>query len=118
MPTGDRIVFSVEREHRHGPIEKDRIDRPNELRPHLARSAFVTARLGLQRARGANEALTSMGLPALLLDEDGTVIEANSLIENLGDHLQWRAQNRIALADSRANVLLSAALAALGTPPN
>jgi len=73
--------------------------------------------LGLQRAKGANEALTSMGLPALLLDEAGTVIEANCLIENLGDHVQWRAQNRIALTDSRANDLLSAALAALDTHP-
>ena len=44
-------------------------------------------------------------------------IEANSLIENLGDHLQWRAQSRIALTDSRANELLSAALAALDSHP-
>ena len=41
----------------------------------------MSARLGLQRAKGANDALTSMGLPALLLDESGTVVEANRLIE-------------------------------------
>jgi DNA-binding CsgD family transcriptional regulator len=117
MPTGDRIVFSVEREHRRGPIEKDRIDRLNELRPHLARSAFVTARLGLQRAKGASDALTAMGVPALLLGLDGTVIEANPGIENLGDHVQWRAQSRVVLTDSRANELLSAALAALDINP-
>ena len=45
------------------------------------------------------------------------MIEANSLIENLGDHLQWRARSRIALTDSRANELLSAALAALDSNP-
>ncbi|MDO8398044.1 MAG: helix-turn-helix transcriptional regulator [Bradyrhizobium sp.] len=115
LPTGDHIVFSIERDHSRGPIEKERVELLNELRSHLARSAFVAARLGLQRARGAKEALTAMGLPALLLGQDGTVIEANPLIEDLPDHLQWRAQNRIALADGHANELLRAALAALDT---
>ncbi len=113
LPTGDHIVFSIERDHSRGPIEKERVELLNELRSHLARSAFVAARLGLQRAKGANEALASMGLPALLLGLDGTVIEANPLIEDLSGHLQWRAQSRIALTDGRANDLLWAALAAL-----
>ena len=117
MPTGDRIVFSIEREHSRGPIEKDRVETLNELRSHLARSAFVAARLGLQRAKGASEALTSMGLPVLLLGQDGAVIEANPLVEDLPDHLQWRARNRIALMDGRANDLLWAALAALDSDP-
>jgi DNA-binding CsgD family transcriptional regulator len=117
LPTGDQIVFSIEREHSRGPIEKERVELLNELRSHLARSAFVAARLGLQRAKGANEALTAMGLPALLLGLDGTVIEANPLIADLADHVQSRAQNRIALTDSRANELLSGALAALDTHP-
>ena len=117
MPTGDNIVFSVEREFSRGPIEKERVNRLNELRPHLARSAFVTARLGLQRAKGAGETLTSMGLPALLLDEGGAVLEANHLMEALSDHVQWRARDRIALTDGRANELLWASLAALDTAP-
>ena len=91
LPTGDNIVFSIERDHSRGPIEKERVELLNELRSHLARSAFVAARLGLQRAKGANEALTAMGLPALLLGQDGTVIEANPLVEDLPGHLQWRA---------------------------
>jgi DNA-binding CsgD family transcriptional regulator len=110
MPTGDHIVFSVERDHSRGPIEKERVATLNELRSHLARSAFVSARLGLQRARGANDVLTSMGLPALLLDESGTVVEANRLIEDMSGHVHWRARNRIVLTDARANEQLSAAL--------
>lgn len=115
MPTGDRIVFSIERDYSRGPIEKERVEALNELRSHLARSAFVTARLGLQRAKGAKDALTSMGLPALLLGQNGAVIEANPLIENLPGHWQCRAQNRIVLTDARANELLSGALAGLDT---
>ena len=117
MPTGDHIVFSIERDHDRGPIERERVEALNELRSHLARSAFVAARLGLQRAKGASEALTAMGLPALLLSRDGTVIEANSLIADVSAHMQWRARNRITLADGAANDLLSSALAALDGHP-
>lgn len=113
IPTGDNIVFTVERDYSRGPIEKERVDRLNELRPHLARSGFVTARLGLQRAKGASETLTLLGLPALLLDQSGAVIEANPLIEALSDHVQCVARNRISLTDARADELLSASLAAL-----
>ena len=45
------------------------------------------------------------------------MVEADRLIEDLGDHVQWRAQNRIALTDGRANELLWAALAALDGDP-
>ncbi len=113
LPTGDRIVFSVERDHDRGPIEKAQVEILNELRSHLARSAFVAARLGLQRAKGASQTLTAMGLPALLLDHDGAVIDANTLIANLSQHFQWRARSRIALTDPRANEQLGAALAGL-----
>ena len=59
-----------------------------------------------------------MGLPALLLGQDGTVISANPLVEALSDHVQWRAHNRVALSDGRANELLWAALAALESNPD
>jgi hypothetical protein len=36
MPTGDNIVFSVERAYDSGPIEKDDVQTLNELRPPLA----------------------------------------------------------------------------------
>ncbi|QUS38772.1 LuxR family transcriptional regulator [Tardiphaga alba] len=117
MPTGDNIVFSVERDFSRGPIERERVTLLNELRGHLARSAFVAARLGLQRAKGASDTLSAMGLPALLLGLDGTVIEANAQIADMPTQLQWRANNRVALLDSRANELLGAALAALNNDP-
>ena len=115
MPTGDNIVISVERDFGSGPIERQHVEQLNEFRPHLARSAFVSARLGLQRAKGASEALTALQLPALLLDETGVVIEANALSETLGDVVKWGAQNRLVLGDKRAGEMLTAALAALGT---
>ena len=118
MPTGDNIVFSVERAYKQGPIEKEQVNTLNELRPHLARAALISARLGLQNAKGASNTLAVLGLPALIMDETGVVIEANALMDELPGHVQWRAQNRIALADVRANELLWASLPALDKSPD
>jgi DNA-binding CsgD family transcriptional regulator len=113
VPTGDNIVFSVEREYGGGPIQPEQVAWLNSLRPHLARSAFVTARLRLQRAQGASEALTALALPAVLLDGNGAAIEANPLARDLGELIVWGANNRVLLADKRANEMLHGALAAI-----
>lgn len=116
MPTGDNIVFTVERPFQQGPIERAKVDTLNELRPHLARAALISARLGLQNAKGASDTLAVLGLPALILDESGVVIDANSLMEGLTGQVHWRSQDRIALADPRANAILWAALPKLDAP--
>ncbi len=117
MPTQDNIVFTVERDFARGPVEREKIEVLNELRPHLARAALIAARLGLRSAQGASSTLATMGLPALLLDADGTVLDANELTSSLQEHLHWRSQNRIALTDKTANDLLWASLPALGQSP-
>lgn len=116
MPTGDNIVFSVERAFERGPIEKAQINVLNELRPHLARAALISARLGLKNAQSASNMLAAIGLPALILDPHGVVIEANALMVELPEHVQWLAHNRIALKDASANALLWGALPALDAP--
>ena len=116
MPTGDNVVFSIERDFERGPIERDYVDHLNTLRPHLARSAFLTARLGMQRISGATETLTAIGLPALALDAGGAVVEANELAQALTDHLHWGPQNRLVMTDKRASQWLHDGLAALGDP--
>lgn len=118
MPTGDEIVVSIERAFERGPIEPEHVERLNVLRPHLVRAALVTARLGLQRAKGAADALTALGLPALLVDEMGRVVEANPLIEALTDKVRFGMNNRLILADSRANETLASALSQIETLPS
>ena len=113
MPTGDSIVFSVERQFERGPIEQNHVQILNELRPHLSRAALIAARLSLKSASSASNVLALMGLPALVIDESGVVVEANSLMNELPDHVHWRAQNRIALSDTNANTLLWASLPSL-----
>ena len=111
MPTGDNIVFSIERQLDQGPIERNHVERLNELRPHLLRSAFVSARLGLQRAQGAGETLARFGLPALVLDADGKFVEANERADTIADHIKFKAPDRrVAFADRRAGAFLTSAL--------
>jgi hypothetical protein len=46
-PTGDVLFLSVERTHERGPVEDAVIQQLDPLRPHLARSALMSARLQL-----------------------------------------------------------------------
>jgi DNA-binding CsgD family transcriptional regulator len=111
LPTEDNIVVTIERNFEAGPIDAERVLQLDAIRPHLARSALVSARLGLQRAQSAADALVALGLPALLLDEDGKVVGTNSLADSLTAPIQWRSGDRFALADRKAHALLLEALA-------
>jgi DNA-binding CsgD family transcriptional regulator len=64
-------------------------------------------------ARGATEALALVGLPALVINEQGKVLAANHLIEALTGCVHWRAQDRVALKDGGADKLLRDAIATL-----
>lgn len=115
LPTGDNIVFSIERAFDGGPIEPENVARLNGLRPHIARSALVSARLQLKRAEGATEALAALRLPALLLHANGDVAEASPMVEGLDEHLVWGATGKLRLTDKQADKMLAEALAALSS---
>ncbi len=113
LPTDDNIVFSVERRYEQGPVERDKVERLNTMRPHLARSAMISARLQLQRASGAGEALNALQLPSLLVDAQGKVVQTNPLADALTDLIVPGAFGKLALVDRAANDLLAKAIAGL-----
>jgi DNA-binding CsgD family transcriptional regulator len=113
LPTGDELFLSFEREHSRGPVETAAVEQLDALRPHLARTALMSARLQLERAHAAAATLASIGLPALVFDRAGRVLVANELMERLSDHVHWRARDRFALTDSKADVLLRQAVETL-----
>ena len=113
VPTGDSLLITVERDRARGPVEPSIIQHLDALRPHLARSALLSARLQLERARVASETLAMLGLAALVIDATGKVIVANALSETLGDRIHWRAQNRISLKGAAADALFQQAVAQL-----
>src|SRR5262249_49014207 len=81
LPTGENAMFVLSRRIEFGPFERAAAQRLDELRPHLARSVLISARLQLERARVASEALAAMRIPALVLSETSKVLAVNSLIE-------------------------------------
>jgi PAS domain-containing protein len=110
IPTGENVIFVMTRRTERGPVERAVVQKLDELRPHLARSGLLSARLQLERARAASEALALIGLPAPVLNEQGKVLAANHLIEAMTSYVQWRAQGRVSLKDSAADQLLSDAI--------
>lgn len=113
LPTEERILISLEREFARGPVEPGAIEHLDILRPHIARSALIAARLQLDRAQVASATLAALGLPALVLDHTGRVLAANELIEALTGMVLWLAHGRVALNDKAADRLLRDAIAVI-----
>src|SRR5690606_34207862 len=74
VPTGDTLVLHSEGAFHLGPFAPKVIRRLNGLRPHLARSALISARLAFERARTAVDTLAGLGLAACAVSSSGTVI--------------------------------------------
>lgn len=114
LPTGETMVVTFERDRQRGPVEPAVVDQLDVLRPHLARSALIATRLRLQRAQAISETLAAIGIPAIVFDATGRVLEINSLIEALDGIVRWEARDRFAFADLAADTLLQQAIETLG----
>jgi DNA-binding CsgD family transcriptional regulator len=113
IPTGENVLITTPRRIERGPVERTIVQTLDELRPHLARGVLLSARLQLERARVAGITLAALGIPALVLDEHGKVLAANTLMEALGGTVHWLAQDRVALMDKAADRLLRDAITAI-----
>ncbi len=118
LPAGETLSIVLARATAQGPADAATIQRLDDLRPHLARTALMAARLHLERARVAGDALAAIGLAALVLDESGKVLAANRLIEASAHLVHWRSGDRVALQDPGADDLLRDALARIGLADN
>lgn len=113
VPTGDMLIFDVERRFEAGPVEPETVRRLDALRPHLARAGLLSARLAFERARAAAMALEHVGLPAAVLAHSTKIVAANPSLEAMIPTVVVDRPGRVALADPRADALLAAALARL-----
>jgi DNA-binding CsgD family transcriptional regulator len=116
VPTGDLVVVQVMRRVGLPGFNRAELDVFDSFRPHLARAGFLAARWRLERVRAAAVALELIGLPAAILDIDGRVLAANSLIQELSHHVRWLPRNEIALTDHSANILLRNAVREITNP--
>jgi len=113
MPTGDRLVFSVERAYRRGAFDSADISALNGLWPDLARAGMLAARLGLERVRGAVDALGQVGLPAGAVRHDGRLLTANPAFDQLVPAYLQDSARGLRTAGARSDALLARALAEL-----
>ena len=115
IPTGDFLVFSMERRFERGPVERRFVDELDLLRPHLARSAMISARMQLERAHAATETLKAIGLPAAVLTRAGRAISINDLLQKCSQ-IVIGARDKIGLLDAATNSLFAEALAQIESP--
>ena len=109
-PSGENIIFHCERAFDRGVYDEETVARLDALRPHLARAALWSARLGLQQARAATAALELVGLPAAVLGRRGQAIAVNDLLAGMMPRIVQDLPSRLALVHPGADALLKAAL--------
>jgi DNA-binding CsgD family transcriptional regulator len=117
-PAGDTLVFTAERLHRKGPVERSAVRTLDRLRPHLARAAVLSARVGLERARATVEALQTIGLPAVVLGPTGRAVAANEAFRTVPPALAIGAGDRLHFSDGGADALFLDALRSLDLTPS
>lgn len=117
VPSGDTIIFSFERRHAIGPVDRSVIEFFDRLRPHLARSALLAARRGLERARAMAHALTEVGLPAAVLRGSGRLYAANALFEALVPETCSDRLERLVFTDPAIDRLFANGLEMLARAP-
>jgi DNA-binding CsgD family transcriptional regulator len=109
-PSGDLIVFDFEQRFEKGPISRQVLAQLDEFRPHLARSALTSARLGLERARSAVVAFNQIGLPAAIVTRTARVVAANTLLEAMKEQVRFLARDRISFVSKQSQILLTQGL--------
>jgi DNA-binding CsgD family transcriptional regulator len=109
-PSGDTLVFSIEKAHEKGPVPRAVAEQLDILRPHLARASILSARLGLDRAISTVATLEAIGLPAAALAPTGRVVSANAGFLANESRVRVGAGNMIQFASEPAQALLMEAI--------
>lgn len=117
MPTGELVVFVLNRLREKGRFDPLLTASLNDLHPHLARSAYLAARLRMERAQSTVSALQALGVPAAVLSGKGRVMASNALIESVSQTLIPLALGGLGLAQPAPNKLLQEAIAATQSDP-
>jgi len=113
VPSGETLIFHVERRRVDGPVERELVDLLDGLRPHLARAALFSARLGLEHARSMARAMELVGLPCAVLRGNGKMLAANAQFLAMIPDLVEDRLDRLHIVDAAADRLLADALSGL-----
>jgi DNA-binding CsgD family transcriptional regulator len=109
MPSGELVIYVLQKPLDTGGYEPELIERLNTLRPHLARSGLIAAKLGLEHARGTVAAMEAIGLPAAVCSGE-RVLSANPLFLAESETLRIGGRDRVSVSGEPANTLLQTVL--------
>lgn len=114
LPADDILVFEFERRFDEGPIERSTIHILDQFKPHLARSALLSTRLGLERIKASTNAFACLGLPAAVVSTRQRLLSSNELLDEfVSAALREPRTGRIRLLNQEADQILERALHAL-----
>lgn len=109
-PNDDMLIMSFERELKRGPVPREAVAWLDSLRPHLARSLSMTARLKEKLAAAITDSLGAFGIPACLVDARGRMKAANALMSPLVPTYIADRRDRVTLRHAPSDRLLADAL--------
>lgn len=109
-PTGDHLVFNLERRFDDGPLDRSACHTLDLLRPHLARASLISARLGLERARTIAETFDLLGLPAAIIRPSGKALATSRLFEEIPNQVSCQAFDGVVFTNEPAQLLFQEAL--------
>jgi DNA-binding CsgD family transcriptional regulator len=116
-PSGHTLIFDFIGRVSDGPFSKQALDHVNSLKGDLARAALISSRMIFRQAQSITATLSSLGLPAAVLNDDNRVLAMNADMEALSPRIRTAATNRISLKNPAANGLVLAALEQLAVAP-
>lgn len=105
-PSGDTLVFSIEKAYAKGPVPKSVADELDQLRPHLARASLLSGRIGLERARATVAAFDTMGLPAVVITSRGRALAVNTAMAAYSAEIRIGARDEVQFVNPSVQNLL------------
>lgn len=111
MPTGETVLFTLERTVGMEVYTMDDVQRLDTIRPHLARASLIAARLRLQEAQSTVAGLAALGLAAAIVSERGRVLAVNDVFEKEADFLKPGAFGQLRVTDRQLDRRIRVAFA-------
>jgi DNA-binding CsgD family transcriptional regulator len=113
-PSGDTLVFSIEKALAKGPVPENVASELDQLRPHLARASLLSGRIGLERARATVAAFETMGLPAAVLTARGRALVVNPAMSGFATEIRIGARDAMQFTNSSAQAMFSGTIESRG----
>jgi DNA-binding CsgD family transcriptional regulator len=110
-PSGDTMIIHAEYAFSKEPINPAVVQGLDALRPHFARAALLSSRLGMEQVLGMTRALEIIGLPGAVLKVGGRLLAANTLFQALIPTVVQDRREGVALTSPGADALLRSTLA-------